>query len=58
MWFGFFYALAYLFWAMIYFAWRGRWIYDFLDWSQPVKSLPAHHWHHILHLASHPTFSP
>jgi cytochrome c oxidase assembly factor CtaG len=36
MWFGFFYALAYLFWAMIYFGWRGRWIYEFLDWSKPV----------------------
>jgi len=36
MWFGFFYALAYLVWTMIYFGWRGRWIYDFLDWSKPV----------------------
>ena len=39
MWFGFFYALAYLFWAMIYFAWRGRWVYDFLNWSNPVRRL-------------------
>ena len=40
MWFGFFYALAYLFWTMIYFAWRGHWIYGFLDWSKPVQHLP------------------
>ena len=37
MWFGFFYPLAYLVWTMIYFGWRGRWIYDFLDWSKPVS---------------------
>lgn len=37
MWFGFLYALAYLCWTMIYFGWRGRWIYEFLDWSRPVQ---------------------
>lgn len=43
MWFGFFYALGYLFWTMIYFAWRGHWIYGFLDWSKPVQHFPSFH---------------
>ena len=43
MWFGFFYALGYLFWTMIYFAWRGNCIYGFLDCSKPVQHFPSFH---------------